>query len=91
MHVCSGNQTADSFYGDICQFNFLFMKKKSVVIELNYLTFCFSEILAAKKKKYTELARSINQTKTEIDASRIKLDRLKDEREATGEYPEDLL
>ena len=43
-----------------------------------------SEILAAKKKKYSETARLINQTKTEIDDSRLKLDRLKEEREASG-------
>ena len=55
--------------------------------EVNCFCILFiTEILAAKKKKYSELARRINQTKTEIDESRVKLDRLKDEREANGNY-----
>lgn len=48
------------------------------------------EILASKKKKYTDLARHINQTKTDIDTTRINLDRLKEERESAGPtYNED--
>lgn len=58
--------------------------------EINRILVENKEILAAKKKKYTELARLINQTKTDIDTSRGKLDRLKDEREAAGpQYNED--
>lgn len=46
----------------------------------------FTEILAGKKKKYTDLARSINQTKVDIDLSRSKLDQLKEQREQAGTY-----
>jgi len=46
--------------------------------------------LASKKKKYTELARQINQTKIDIDNTRMNLDRLKEDREAAGPtYNED--
>lgn len=58
--------------------------------EINRILVENKEILASKKKKYTELARGINQTKVEIDKSRSKLDQLKDEREANGQvYNED--
>jgi hypothetical protein len=45
-----------------------------------------SEILAAKKKAYSDMARNINQVKLDIDNSRLKLDRLKEEREDNGTY-----
>ena len=49
-----------------------------------------SEILASRKKKYTELARSINITKIDIDTTRSRLDNLKDEREAAGKLVENI-
>lgn len=59
-------------------------------MQANVLTLTITEILASKKKKYTELARQINQTKTDIDTSRVKLDRIKEDRESAGPtYNED--
>ncbi|KAL4217271.1 Kinesin-like protein kif9 [Mactra antiquata] len=58
--------------------------------EINRILVENKEILAGKKKKYTDLARAINQTKVDIDLSRSKLDQLKDEREQAGPtYNED--
>lgn len=58
--------------------------------EINRILIENKEILTAKKKKYTELARTINQTKTDIDSCRSKLDQLKEDREAAGPtYNED--
>ncbi|XP_053385895.1 kinesin-like protein KIF9 isoform X1 [Mercenaria mercenaria] len=58
--------------------------------EINRILVENKEILATKKKKYTDLARSINQTKVEIDKSRSKLDQLKEDREQAGPtYNED--
>lgn len=58
--------------------------------EINRILIENKEILASKKKKYTELARNINQTKVDIDNSRMKLDQLKDDREQAGPtYNED--
>ena len=42
------------------------------------------EILQGKKKAYADLARQINYTKMEIDASRKKLDGMRDERDSQG-------
>ena len=47
--------------------------------------FLLSEILAAKKKTYSDLAKLINSTKVDIDNTRQKLDSLRIEREAEGE------
>ncbi|XP_060585541.1 kinesin-like protein KIF9 isoform X2 [Ruditapes philippinarum] len=58
--------------------------------EINRILVENKEILASKKKKYTELARTINQTKVDIDKSRSKLDQLKEDREQAGPtYNED--
>ncbi|KAH3708306.1 kinesin-like protein KIF9 isoform X2 [Dreissena polymorpha] len=58
--------------------------------EINRILVENKEILTAKKKKYTELARAINSTKVDIDVTRSKLDQLKDDREAAGPtYNED--
>lgn len=48
------------------------------------MAFLISEILTVKKKTYSDLARQINNTKVDIDNSRMKLDKLKEDREATG-------
>lgn len=44
----------------------------------------FVEILESKKKSYAELARQINNFKVDIDKTRMKLDSLRDGREANG-------
>ncbi|XP_052814626.1 kinesin-like protein KIF9 isoform X2 [Mya arenaria] len=58
--------------------------------EINRILVENKEILAGKKKKYTDMARAINNTKVDIDTTRSNLDRLKDERENAGPtYNED--
>ncbi|KAL3854393.1 hypothetical protein ACJMK2_013664 [Sinanodonta woodiana] len=58
--------------------------------EINRILIENKEILAKKKQQYAETARGINQTKVDIDGCRMKLDRLKEEREANGPvYNED--
>ncbi|XP_074641971.1 kinesin-like protein KIF9 [Tubulanus polymorphus] len=42
------------------------------------------DIFATKKKSYSQLARQINNTKVEIDNSKMRLEALKQEREANG-------
>jgi hypothetical protein len=42
------------------------------------------EIMATKKKQFGELARRVNQTKTEIDKTRIDAERKKNERLTMG-------
>ena len=42
------------------------------------------ELMTAKKKQFTELARRINQAKSEIDATRIEAERKKNERTNMG-------
>ena len=56
----------------------------------NHIFLFLAEILANKKKQYSDLARQINTTKVDIDKSRTKLEELKEEREANGpQYNED--
>ena len=56
----------------------------------NHIFLFLTEILANKKKQYSDLARQINTTKVDIDKSRTKLEELKEEREANGpQYNED--
>jgi len=65
-----------------------FKQKRGV--EINRILVENKETLASKKKIYAELARQINTFKSDIDMSRGKLERLKDEREANGpQYNED--
>lgn len=52
--------------------------------EINRILIENKEILSNKKKSYAELAKKINTTKAEIDASRHKLDKLRVDREAEG-------
>jgi hypothetical protein len=42
------------------------------------------EIMTTKKKQFGELARRVNQTKTEIDKTRIDAERKKNERLTMG-------
>lgn len=46
------------------------------------------EMVAAKKKQFTDLARRVNQTKTEIDRTRINAERKKNERLTMGKKKE---
>lgn len=55
-------------------------------MEINKILVENKEILASKKKAYADLAKQINVSKVDIDASREKLERLKEEREANGKY-----
>ena len=43
-----------------------------------------TDILAGKKKAYSDLARTINCTKEELDKSLTRLNRLKELRECEG-------
>ena len=55
-------------------------------MEINKILVENKEILASKKKAYADLAKQINVSKVDIDASREKLERLKEEREANCKY-----
>ena len=44
----------------------------------------YIDILAAKKRAYSELARTINCTKDELDQSLTRLSRLREMRESEG-------
>ncbi|CAF0759156.1 unnamed protein product [Rotaria sp. Silwood1] len=44
------------------------------------------EIMTTKKKQFAELARRVNQTKAEIDKTRIEAERKKNERLTMGEF-----
>ncbi|XP_052080028.1 kinesin-like protein KIF9 isoform X1 [Mytilus californianus] len=52
--------------------------------ELNRILVENKDILASNKKTYTDLARGINHNKIEIDQCRMKLEKLKEERESNG-------
>lgn len=69
----------------ICGITFIHAQTQLLFV-ISIIIFHFAEILASKKKKYTDLARTINQTKVDIDKSRSKLDQLKEEREQAGLY-----
>lgn len=58
--------------------------KQEKGVEINRILVENKEILASKKKAYADLAKQINTSKIDIDASRDKLERLKEEREANG-------
>ncbi|KAK7506301.1 hypothetical protein BaRGS_00002413 [Batillaria attramentaria] len=58
--------------------------------EINRILIENKEILASKKKAYSDLAKKVNSVKTDIDNTRQRLDRLRMEREAEGPvYNED--
>ena len=62
------------------------MEAVKALLHISCFLFSFLlEILAAKKKTYSELAKKINNTKVEIDNTRQTLDRLRIEREAEGQ------
>jgi kinesin family member 6/9 len=46
----------------------------------------FIEILNNKRKQYSDLAHRINDTKSQIDHTRVEVDRKKNERTAHGEF-----
>lgn len=58
--------------------------KQTRGLNLNKIYFENKEILASKKKQFAELARHLNQTKTDIDKTRTDAERKKNERLAMG-------
>lgn len=54
--------------------------KQTRGLNLNKIYLENKEILASKKKQYAELARQINQAKTDIDKTRTDAERKKNER-----------
>ncbi|CAF1236005.1 unnamed protein product [Adineta steineri] len=53
---------------------------------LNKIYLDNKEITAVKKKQFTDLARRINQTKGEIDETRVRAEQKKNERLSMGEF-----
>lgn len=58
--------------------------KQTRGLNLNRIYVENKEILASKRKEYAELARRINQTKTEIDQTCVDAERKKTERYTMG-------
>ncbi|CAD5115830.1 DgyrCDS4768 [Dimorphilus gyrociliatus] len=58
--------------------------KKGLGSEINRILSENKDILGAKKRAYTTLARQINLTKSEIDSTKCKLNDMRDERESLG-------
>lgn len=52
--------------------------------EINRILIENKEVLASKKKSYSDLAKEVNNHKTSIDRTRVKLDKLRQTREAEG-------
>lgn len=61
-----------------------FKKTRGASINKAYLE--NKEVMAAKKKQFADLARRVNQTKSEIDRTRIEAERKKNERLTMGKY-----
>jgi len=74
--------------GEVCYRRLPCYYKRGVVCEVgcNEVTVLLSyiDILAAKKRAYSELARTINCTKDELDQSLTRLSRLREMRESEG-------
>ncbi|CAF1184045.1 unnamed protein product [Rotaria sordida] len=60
--------------------------KQTRGLNLNKIYLENKEILASKKKQFADLARRINQTKVDIDKTRIDAERKKNERLTMGEF-----
>lgn len=46
----------------------------------------FKDILSSKRRQYSDLAHRINETKAQIDTTRMEVDRKRNERVALGEF-----
>ncbi len=58
--------------------------KQTRGLNLNKIYLENKEVMTAKKKQFAELARRVNQTKAEIDKTRIDAERKKNERLTMG-------